>query len=97
MNALRGDKTGSAKYGITRYSDLTEDEFLSLHLNTKIASRLKMNHLNGDIDIGGIDPSEYEKYNYAITEKRATPSGLPKRIDWYVYNVLIVFVFFFLE
>lgn len=98
MNAQRGKQIGSnihqlsAKYGITPYSDLTEDEFLSLHLNKHIALRLKMNQSGADgrsedsdkaTDADTDGPlTDYEKYNYVYADKKALEKSLPVKVDW---------------
>lgn len=102
MNAQRGKQVNnsniqlSAKYGITQYSDLTEDEFLSLHLNKHIALRLKMNQPAADDALSGHEDNDtdatmgsaaepttdYEKYNYVYADKKSLEKMLPVKVDW---------------
>lgn len=89
----------SARFGITPYSDLTEDEFLSLHLNKHIASRLKMNQLANDgkaVDdqtlLTDAPLTDYEKYNYIYADKKHKDEPLPDKVDWYVTWFLLLWV-----
>lgn len=80
----------SAKYGVTPYSDLTENEFLSLHLSKPIALRTKMNQSTDDGSNGpatittndGRPLTDYEKYNYVYADKKRVEHALPEKIDW---------------
>lgn len=81
-NAKHGDNVGSARFGITRFSDLTEDEFLSLHLNKHIAMRMKINQINDVTGASDVDRSDFEKYNHAYAIKRTLEAALPFKMDW---------------
>lgn len=100
MNALRtkqNNKELTASYGITRYSDLTEDEFLSIHLNknfTAFSLKQKLSQQNNDNQIDadntnttgdtsdGDRVSDFEKYNYVYADKRSLDNLLPVKVDW---------------
>lgn len=89
----------SAKYGVTPYSDLTENEFLSLHLSKPIALRTKMNQSTDDGSNGpatittndGRPLTDYEKYNYVYADKKRVEHALPDKIDWWVDSSLSPF------
>lgn len=99
MNVLRtkqNNKELTATFGITQYSDLTEAEFLSLHLNNHTALPLKQRMSQqsndskvagdgGTADSSGTDQvSDYEKYNYVYQDKRSLDKALPVKFDWFV-------------
>lgn len=66
MNNLRSTNE-SARYGLTKYSDLSEDEFLSLKLFSDLPTRSEKHH------------SCNYHHNHSKRSKRA---AVPEKFDW---------------
>jgi hypothetical protein len=60
----------SALYGITRYSDLSKEEFLHLYLQPRLHDHLQLKKQSHNV----------HKYNSII--KRALVDDLPMHVDW---------------
>ncbi|PSN35919.1 hypothetical protein C0J52_07159 [Blattella germanica] len=59
-------------FGLTKYSDLSPEEFAQLHLQPKLAERIQTNKLRNVL----------HSKNYYNIEKRALQDDLPVHIDW---------------
>ncbi|XP_021924786.1 cathepsin O-like isoform X2 [Zootermopsis nevadensis] len=69
----------SALYGITRYSDLSKEEFLHLYLQPRLHDHL---HLKKQKQI-----HNSQKYYFGLS-KRALVDDLPMHVDWREKNVI---------
>lgn len=72
LNANR-TSSRSALYGLTRFSDLTPDEFMNRHLLSKIGKRVSARQLNSDS--AEDDSASNEIHRRSISEKK-------QKVDW---------------
>ena len=70
LNKLRISQE-SARYGLTNYSDMTEEEFLALHLHPDLSARSEKHH-----------QCPYHHIHSHKRTQRAISNTLPKKIDW---------------
>ena len=67
---LQRESNLSARYGLTKYSDMTEEEFLALHLTPDLPVRSERHH-----------QCLYHHNHASVRDKRATVA-IPDKFDW---------------
>lgn len=70
MNKLRSS-ADSARYGLTNYSDMAEQEFLNMHLHADLPTRSERHH-----------QCHYHHTHTSKRYERAVAAELPKKFDW---------------
>ncbi|XP_033223721.1 cathepsin O-like [Belonocnema kinseyi] len=77
MNRLRSSDT-SAFYGLTQFSDLTEEEFLTLHLRPDISVR-SAKHL---INPHSLNRHSEKSDSKSVLGRMKRANGIPTKFDW---------------
>lgn len=82
FNASRTDPS-SAKYGVTKFSDLSQEEFAQKYLSPNLTDRF-MKKSHRDLSIKKHHKHQMSKKKAKNRKKRATvdTTGLPLVVDW---------------
>ncbi|XP_069680512.1 cathepsin O-like [Periplaneta americana] len=73
----------SALYGVTRYSDLSPEEFAELHLQPSLPMHMNLSRLKGNQNTHAYRPKHVNSIY-----KRALADHLPSSVDWRKKNVI---------